>query len=93
MIHIAQTNRNDLIVQFVQEYISRLQQKFDQCTTALSSQASTCPSTLPLSAMESRLKDFARRHHMDLLRKTNYQINKFKDFIRNEELSDRLSSF
>ena len=91
---MAQTNKNDQIVSFIQEHLSRLQQKFDQCTMALSSQASTaCPPTLLLSSIESHLKDFVRLHHIDLLRKINYQINKLKDFIRNKELSDRLSSY
>lgn len=48
---------------------------------------------MQLSLIESQLKEFVRLHHLDLTRKINFQINKFKDHIREKELFQQLSSY
>lgn len=83
----------DQIESFLKEYLIQLQQNFDQCTTQLMTQALSCPKAMQLSLIESQLKEFVRLHHLDLTRKINFQINKFKDQIREKELFQQLSSY
>ena len=46
-----------------------------------------------LEIIDSRLKEFVRLHHLDLLRKINYQISKLNSNIHIEKFSKQLSSF
>jgi len=85
-------NNNDHIENFLKEYLIQLQQQFDQCTAQLINQALSCPQSMQLSLIESQLKEFVRLHHLDLTRKINFQINKFKDHIREKELFQQLQS-
>lgn len=71
---------------FINSHLNQLQQKFDQCTSELLAQSLSCPKTLSLSMVNSRLQEFVRLHHIDLTRKVNYQTNKFKDGIREKKL-------
>jgi hypothetical protein len=52
----------------------------------------SCPKTLSLINIESRLTEFVRIHHFDLTRKVNYHINQFKDCIREKQLDEQLYS-
>jgi hypothetical protein len=79
---MTQTDNYDHIENFLKEYLIQLQEKFDQCTTQLINQALLCPKSMQISLIESQLKEFVRLHHLDLTRKINFQINKFKDHIR-----------
>ena len=43
--------------------------------------------------VDSRLQEFTRLHHLDLIRKVNYQIDKFKDNIHEKKFFDNLYSY
>ncbi|CAF1097900.1 unnamed protein product [Rotaria magnacalcarata] len=90
---MAKTNDYDLTETFLNKLVSQIQHTVDQCTTELLSQSLSCPKTLFLSHVESRLLEFIRLHHIDLIRKINYQVNKFKDLIRETQLFETLSSY
>ncbi len=72
-----------------------LWKQIDQSTTDLMTQSTSCPSTLPhsLEIIDSKLKEFVRLHHFDLLRTVNYQIYKLNSHIHITKLSKQLSSF
>ena len=90
---MAQTDHADRIEHFLKTYLIQLQQEFDQCTTHLTGQAFSCPTSLQLSLVESQLKEFVRLHHLDATRKINFQLNNFKDHIREQELLQQLSTY
>jgi hypothetical protein len=90
---MAQTDHADRIEHFLKSYLIQLQQEFDQCTTRLTGQAFSCPTSLQLSLVESQLKEFVRLHHLDATRKIHFQLNNFKDHIREQELLQQLSTY
>jgi hypothetical protein len=90
---MAQTDHADRIEHFLKTYLIQLQQEFDQCTTQLTGQAFSCPTSLQLSLVESQLKEFVRLHHLDATRKIHFQLNNFKDHIREKELLQQLSTY
>ncbi|CAF1488984.1 unnamed protein product [Rotaria magnacalcarata] len=93
IVKMTKTNDYDLTEKFLNILVNQTQHKVDQCTTELLSQSLSCPKTLFLSHVESRLVEFIRLHHIDLIRKINYQVNKFKDLIRETQLFETLSSY
>ena len=57
-------------------------------------QASSCPFKLTdLEIMDQRLKEFVHLHHLDLLRKVKYRVNKLKDHIQEKQLYKQLSYY
>jgi len=84
-----------MIQKYLQDYLILLHNKVDQYTNELRIQSTSCPSTLPhsLERIDSRLKEFIRLHHLDILRKINYQISKLNSKIHIEKFSKQLSSF
>ena len=90
---MAQTDHADRIEHFLETYLIQLQQEFDQCTTHLTGQAFSCPTSLQLSLVESQLKEFVRLHHLVATRKIHFQLNNFKDHIREKELLQQLSIY
>ncbi|CAM4825035.1 unnamed protein product [Rotaria magnacalcarata] len=93
IVKMTKTNDYDLTEKFLNILVNQTQHKVDQCTTELLSQSLSCPKTLFLSHVESRLVEFVCLHHIDLIRKINYQVNKFKDLIRETQLFETLSSY
>ena len=89
---MAQTDHADRIEHFLKTYLIQLQQQFDQCTTQLTGQAFSCPTSLQLSLVESQLKEFVRLHHLDATRKISFHLNNFKCHIREKELIQQLST-
>ncbi|UJR18760.1 hypothetical protein I4U23_005666 [Adineta vaga] len=68
--------------------------KVDKCTTELTDQSLTCPSSLSLlEIIDLQLKEFVRLHHIDLMRTVRYQVHKFKDEIHEKELFKQLSYY
>ena len=45
-----------------------------------------------MDTLDGRLKEFARLHHIDLLRRTSYQANRFRDEINEQHWLRQLSS-
>jgi hypothetical protein len=86
---IAETNDH------VQSDVRVLDRDIDRCSTALNEQWSSCPWTSHpvVDTMDARLKEFVRLHHIDLLRRTSYQVHRFKDEINEQHLLRQLSSF
>ena len=57
-------------------------------------QISFCPSTLcPLEVIDIRLKEFVRLHHIDLIRRINYKVNKAKSNAHEKLLFKQLSYY
>jgi hypothetical protein len=46
-----------------------------------------------MDTMDVRLTEFARLHHIDLLRRTSYQANRFRDEINEQHFVRQLSSY
>ena len=86
LVELAQTNDSDQIEQYLNQSLMKLQQKFDQYSLELISQATSCPSSIDLSAMEDRLKEFVRLHHLDLIRRIQYQLHHFQGHLHEQEL-------
>jgi hypothetical protein len=79
---IIQSNEHSVIRKYLEDYLILLRKKIDQYTTELRTQSTSYPLTLPrLEIIDSRLKQFVRLHHLDLLRKINYQIFKLNSNI------------
>ena len=94
MLQVIQSNEPDILQKYVTDYLVLLQKQIDCCTTELTVQSTTCPSTLhPLETIDQRLKEFVRLHHLDLSRTINYLINNLHNHIHTNELSKQLSSF
>ncbi|CAF1366004.1 unnamed protein product [Adineta ricciae] len=93
IIDMAQIDNYEHVEKFIKGYLIQLQEKFDQCTTQLINQALSCPKSIDLLLIENQLKEFVRLHHLDLTRKTYFQVNKFKDHIYEKELFQQLSSY
>jgi hypothetical protein len=72
-----------------------LQGRTKQYTTELSKQsASSCPMTfMSIELLDQRLKEFVHLHHLDLMRTINYQLNRFKDIIYDQQLFQQISSY
>ena len=71
-----------------------LRDKINQCTTELATQSSSCPLTLSLlDIIDSRLHEFVRLHHIDLMRTIRFRINKLKDEIHEKQLFQHLSYY
>ena len=68
--------------------------KIEQCTTELTKQSSSCPSTLTrLELIDKRLHEFIHLHHIDLIRQIKYHVSKLKDNIHEKQLLRQLSSY
>ena len=89
---MARTDDADRIDHFLKTYLIQLQEEFDQCTTHLTGQAFSYPTSLQLPLVESQLKEFVRLHHLDAIRKIHFQLNKFKNRFREQELLQQLST-
>lgn len=68
----------------------KLQSKFDQYSNELMIQATLCPSSIDLSVVEDQLKEFVRLHHLDLIRRIQYQLNHFQGQLHEQELYQSL---
>ncbi len=94
ILKIIQSNEPNIIQKYLEDYLILLRTKIDQYTTELRTQSTSCPSTLPrLEIIDSRLKEFVRLHHLNLLRTINYQICELNINIQIEKFSKQLSSF
>lgn len=90
---IVSSNETTVIKRYVRDYLTTLQHKLDDCQTRLNQQASTDRWTLcSIEALDTRLKEFVRLHHIDLLKSINYRINQVNDRIREQQIFQRLSS-
>ena len=94
ILKIIQSDRVSVIQKYIEDYLILLRAKINDLTTELATQSSLCPSTLPpLEVIDTRLKEFVRLHHIDLIRTVNYQTNKLKDDIREKQLFQQLSYY
>lgn len=81
--------------QYIQEYWMFLNGKVAQCEVELRQQLYADPFVMGMSAevMDSRLKEFVRLHHLDLIRLTNYQVNRFRDDIQEQRWRQQLEKY
>jgi hypothetical protein len=95
ILKIIQSNEPAIIQKYLEDYLILLRSKIDQSRIELMTQSSFCPTTMlsSLEILDQRLKEFVRLHHLDLLRKINYQVNKLNNNIQIKNLSKQLSSF
>ncbi len=94
ILEIIQSNEPDIIQKYLSDYVLLLQNKIDQFTSDLLTQATNCPLTLlPLEMIGQRLKEFVRLHHLDLQRSVNHQIYKLNSNATIQRLSKQLSRF
>lgn len=89
---MAEENTYGHIGRWLNAKLNQLQQGFDQCSADLLLQSLSCPVSLSVPNIDSRLEEFVRLHHLDLNRKVNYLTNKFKDDIRESQLAHVLFS-
>ena len=83
-----------MIQKYIEDYLIVLRTKMNAYTMALATQSSSYLSTLsPLEIIDTKLKEFVRLHHIDLLRTVNYQAHKIKDTIYDKELFQQLSYY
>jgi cellulose biosynthesis protein BcsQ len=65
----------------------------EQCNAELIAQSVICPSTwLSLDMINNSLKEFVRSHQKHWLNQVNYQLTKFKDDNRQQQLWKELPS-
>lgn len=82
---MVQPNKCESAEKWSRTKLVTLQQNLDQCSNELLSQSLSCPKTFSIQYVDSRLEEFVRLHHLDMIRKINYRINKFKDDIREKQ--------
>jgi hypothetical protein len=92
VIQMANTNKEDLIEQYLHDRINLLQMQFNQLMAALQTQSSSCPEAISLSTIDSSLEEFIRLHHIDVMRTVKYHVNQFRDDIHEKQLWQQLSS-
>lgn len=92
MIKLVQNEVYVLVGLWLNNTLRDLKKNYDRCTVDLLSHSRSCPSTMSLSDIDTKLQDFARLHHLDLSRRVNYLIARFKDEIREKELATTLFS-
>jgi len=89
-----QSNEDSVIQKNLEDYVILVRNKIDEFTTQLMTQASSCPFELSdLEMIDKRLKEFVHLHHLDLLRKVKYRVNKLKDHIQEKQLYKQLSYY
>ena len=95
ILKIIKSNEPSIIQKYLKDYLILLRTKIDQYTIELRTQITSYPSTLPHSVeiIDSRLKEFVRLHHLDLLRTIKYQISKLNSKVNIEKFSKQLSLF
>lgn len=68
ILKIIQSDRVSVIQKYIEDYLILLRAKINDLTIELATQSSSCPSTLPpFEVIDTRLKEFVRLHHIDLL--------------------------
>ena len=94
ILKIIQSDRVSVIQKYIEDYLILLRAKINDLAIELATQSSSCPSTLPpFEVIDTRLKEFVRLHHIDLIRTVNYRTNKLKDDIREKQLFQQLSYY
>ena len=81
--------------QYIQEYWTLLNGKVGQCEANLQRHVYADPFLMGMSSemMDDRLKEFVRLHHLDLIRLTNYQANRFRDEIQAQRWRQHLEQY
>ena len=94
ILKIIQSNKYNVIQNYLEDYVTLLGNRIDQFSTNLMTQTSFCPSTLcPLEVIDIRLKEFVRLHHIDLICRINYKVNKAKSNTHGKQLFKQLSYY
>jgi hypothetical protein len=84
---MTKTNEHELCQKFVTNRLTQLNQQYDQCTTELITQYSSCPSTLSsLQTLDQNLKDFVQIQEKYIINKMNAQLTRYKNMIHEQEL-------
>jgi hypothetical protein len=94
ILKIVPSNQHSAIEKYIEDYLTLLRSKIEQCEVQLTAQVSSCPSALfPLEIVDKKLKEFVRLHHIDLSRTINYQVNKIKSITSEKQLFKQLSFY
>ncbi|CAM4973951.1 unnamed protein product [Rotaria socialis] len=83
---IAKTHDPQLCQQFVQEYLTHIQNQLEQCSTNLHLQVLTCPETLNMTLLDQYLKEYICSQQKRFIRKIHHQLKQFKDTIHEKRL-------
>ena len=92
LIIMAKADKYFPVKLFLEDYIAQLEEKLDLLEAAIVTQALSCPQTMELASIESKLTEYVRLHHVDLKRKMNFRINHFKKEVEEKEFFEYLSS-
>ena len=77
--------------QYIEDYLNVLNEKMTRYETELRQHLyAHSDISLTLEMIDVRLKEFVRLHHLDLIRLTNYQVNRFNDQLQEKWLSQQL---
>jgi hypothetical protein len=90
---MARTSDHELIERFVMKHLTKLELELEQCNAELIAQHLACPLTLPsLDMIDISLKAFVRSHQKHWQNQVNYQLTKFQNKVRQQELWKELLS-
>lgn len=76
----------------MQHYLKEIDNQLRQTNEQISTQALTCPSTLPVESMDKLLEEFVFVHQRRYTRRINCYIAQFKAQIGDHQLWQNLSS-
>jgi hypothetical protein len=80
-----------LTAQYIQDYLFVLNEKLTRYETELRQHLYAYPFiSITSETIDVRLGEFVRPHHLDLIRLTNYKVNRFKDQLQEKRLSQQL---
>lgn len=75
----------------VREKLVHLKENIDRCSLDLQSQAADYPmKRMDLSTFDSLLKDFVRLHHLDSIRKIQFELNQLNGTIEEKRYRQRI---
>ena len=100
ILKIIQSDKPKIIQKYLEDYLILLRNRINQYTIELTTQSLACPATLlsntalpSLDRIDEKLNEFIRLHHLDLKRQINYHMSKLRDYIREKQILQELSSY
>ena len=90
---IIKSMNSNSYVDYIENRLNKLDQKFNECTTELIEHNQQCPVTLqPLESIDQQLKEFVELQQKQYIHKINTRLIRHQDYIHENEIYQTLLS-
>lgn len=88
-------NHQHLTGRYIQNYLHFLNEKLNQYNVDLQENRRSRPHSMSVNTekLDLRLYNYVRLHHLNLLRLSQYQLNRFKNDIQENRLLQQLEKY